>query len=656
MASTTKNTAPYGSWISPITSDLVIKEAIGLSEVRVDPFEPGVVYWSESHPEEGGRITICKLQDNGSKFEEIIPKEFNCRTRVHEYGGGAFLVHKKQVYFSNFGDQRIYKQDAVPGATPVAITPDGKGWRYADATVTHTGRHLLCVREDHGVLETGASEALATIVSIDLKTQEQHVLVSGCNFYSSPRISKHGMLAWVQWNHPNMPWDDTELWIGKLNSTGDALEKNTIKKVSGGVGISVMLPKWTPDDKLLYINDKTNWWNLYRLEDDGSETNLCPQNSEIGVPQWTFGGSDYECDVKNRGEILVTFNHALSILKTTGQLVPLDTGGNLHSHVHMSPDGKSTYLLVGSPTKFPTLIRMDMKTKAVTVLREAARVGVDPGYYSIPQEITYPTADNLVSHGYFYPPKNKDYAAPEGALPPLLVKVHGGPTSATNPCLDLEVQYFTSRGIGILDVNYRGSTSYGREFRNQLRQNWGIADVDDCCNGALYLANKGEADIKRLAIDGGSAGGYTTLSALTFKSVFGAGASMYGISDVETLAKETHKFESHYVDILIGPYPESRDVYIARSPIYHLDGFNCALVIFQGDEDEVVPPNQAQMMFDAVNAKGLPVAMRMYEGEQHGFRKAENIKDCLESELYFYSKIFGFYAPGLTVELKIYNL
>uniref|UniRef100_A0A6P8I3Q6 Uncharacterized protein LOC116297910 n=1 Tax=Actinia tenebrosa TaxID=6105 RepID=A0A6P8I3Q6_ACTTE len=651
-----KQVSPYGSWVSPISSDLVIKESLSLREVRLDPLDKGTVYWSELHPEEAGRTIICKVKDDDKNIEVLTPQDFNCRTLVHEMGGGTFIVYNKKIYFSNFGDQRLYSQESKPGCTPVPITPEGKQWRYADADVALNGRVLVCVREDHDVLKEGAEEALNTIVSIDLETQKQNVLVSGCNFYASPRVSHSGMLAWFQWNHPNMPWDDTELWVGQLNEAGDGFVEGTKKKVSGGVGISISSPRWSNDGKLLFISDKNNWWNLYKLEDDGTETNLCPLEKELGIPHWIFGMNAYACDPRpGNKDVLVTFGENLSLLKPNGELLNIETGGTQHSQV--VTDGHSAYLITRSATRFPALIRVNLESKKVTVLKESFTVHVDPEYLSVPREVTYPTTDDKVSHGFFYPPKNKDFNAPEGSLPPLLVKVHGGPTSACGPALNLEIQFFTSRGIAVLDVNYRGSTTYGRKYREELKGNWGIVDMDDCCNGALYLANTTkEVDVNKLAIDGGSAGGYTTLSVLTFRDVFKAGASFYGISDVEALAKDTHKFESRYIDTLIGPYPEAKDVYKERSPIHYVEKLNCPIALFQGDEDKIVPPNQAEMMFNAVKNKGLPVAYKLYKGEQHGFRKAENIKSTLEGELYFFSKVFGFSAPGLTVELEIHNL
>lgn len=651
-----ESTAPYGSWQSKISSTTVVSESRSIMEVRIDPFQEDKVFWSEMRPEEEGRYVICCWSGG---LESITPDGFSSRTLVHEYGGGAFFVHKYRIYFSNYEDQRMYCQKIKKSGTePVPITPKHKAWRYADGAM-YKKNIVVCVREDHEVLSEGAEEAQNTVVSINRKKKEQVVLVSGANFYSTPRVSKNGTMAWVQWNHPNMPWDDTELWLAEISSDGDSLKDDTKRKVAGGVGISVMLPKWSPDDKLLYIHDKTNWWNLYQLDDDDEETSLCPRKEEIGQPAWEFGGSPYSCNPTGNGDILMIHGSELACLKPSGEKQDIkikEDDYKAFSKLEYSPDGKYAYMVAGGPQTFAKLIKLDLKSGKSSVIRESHGALDIDGYISVPQEVSWDTRDGAKAYGYYYPPQNKDYQGPDDETPPLLVKVHGGPTSACSPVLDLNKQFVTSRGFAVLDVNYRGSTGFGRKFRDALKANWGLIDVQDCCDGALYLAKEDKVDGKRLTIDGGSAGGFVALSALTFHKDFSAGTSNYGVSDISALAENTHKFESHYTETLVGPYPEDKATYEERSPVYHASECKAALAMFQGSEDKIVPPEQSEKMYDAVKDNGVPVAYKVFEGEQHGFRKAENIKFSIDGEFYFYSKVFNFDAPGIQVDLVIENL
>jgi dipeptidyl aminopeptidase/acylaminoacyl peptidase len=599
-------------------------------------------------PNEGGRSVIVRRQGNGQNID-LTPMPFNARTRVHEYGGGDYTVADGTIYFSNFTDQRLYQQS--PGAEPEPLTPEAQ-MRYADPLVDKMRGRLICVREDH----TSAGEAVNTLVSINLKDgTDALVLVSGNDFYSSPRLSPDGkQLAWLTWNHPNMPWDGTELWVGEINAEG-ALANQRL--VAGGLEESIFQPEWSPDGMLYFVSDQSGWWNLYRQNEDGSKDSLLEMEAEFGQPQWGFGMSTYAfesaqsliCNYTERGS-----SRLASLDTQTLELSPLET-----------PYTDITYLRAakgvvafrgGSPTSPASIVQLDLSTGETEVLRRSNELQIDPGYFSIPQAIEFPTENGKTAHAFFYPPRNRDYAAPEGELPPLLVKSHGGPTSAATTTLALGIQYWTSRGIGVLDVNYGGSTGYGREYRQRLRDTWGIVDVDDCANGARYLVERGLADDERLMITGGSAGGYTTLCALTFRDTFKAGASHYGVSDCEALAKETHKFESRYLDGLIGAYPERADLYRERSPIHHVESLACPVIFFQGLEDKVVLPNQAEMMVDALRAKGLPVAYVPFEGEQHGFRRAENIKRALDGEIYFYSRIFGFELADKVEPVPIDNL
>jgi dipeptidyl aminopeptidase/acylaminoacyl peptidase len=645
--------APYGSWKSPITSDLIVAGTVGLGQIRLDGQD---VYWSEQRPTEGGRNVIVRRTPAGQTVD-VTPTPFNIRTRVHEYGGGAYLVHQGTVYFSNFADQRLYRQK--PGSEPSAITPE-IAWRYADGVVDSSRDRLICVREDHTV----EGEAVNTLVSLSLDgSGEQQVLVSGNDFYASPRLSPdRKLLAWICWNHPNMPWDGTELWVGELLEDGSVGER---RKVTGGLEESVVQPEWSPDGGLYFVSDRTNWWNLYRwippqssLKEGQPEIeSICPMEAEFGSPHWVFGVADYAFESAERLVCLYSKNGIsyLGILNPrTKQLETLNLPYTDLAGIHAAP-GKVVFH-AGSAAEPSAIVQLDLQTRHVKVLRQSSSLEIDPGYLSVPRAIDFPTENGLIAYGIFYPPKNKDFTAPAGERPPLVVKSHGGPTAATSTAFNLKIQYWTSRGFAVLDVNYGGSTGYGREYRERLRGQWGIVDVDDCANGARYLAEQGEVDGDRLVIDGGSAGGYTTLCALIFKDVFRAGASYYGVSDLEALATDTHKFEARYLDSLIGPYPQRKDLYVERSPIHASDRLNCPVIFFQGDEDKIVPPNQAEMMVNVLRAKKLPVAYVLYEGEQHGFRKAENIKRTLDGEFYFYSRVFGFQPADAIEPVVIENL
>ena len=637
---------PHGSWRSPISSDLIVGGVIGLQSTALDN---GDVYWLESRPGEGGRSVIVRRSPDGAT-EDLNPPPFNARTRVHEYGGGDFAAHNGTIYFANFEDQKLYVQP--PGGGPEPLTHDGSH-RFADMAVDPHRNRLVVVREDHS--EAG-TEPRNEISAVDLETGRERVLVTGSDFFSSPRLSPDGgRLAWLAWNHPNMPWDGTELWVADLDEDGLTVDAT---KVAGGVDESVFQPEWSPRGVLHFVSDRTGWWNLYRQTGDGIQP-LCEREAEFGVPQWGFGMSTYAFLSPDR--ILCTYIERgvchLAILDLeTGTLEPVDTPYSSIGYIKADEATGSVFFLAGSPTEPLSVVRLDPETGGHAVLRRSSDLGIDESYLSIPEPIEFPTEGNLTAHAFFYAPRNRDHAAPDGEKPPLLVMSHGGPTAMTGATFSPGIQYWTSRGIAVLDVNYGGSTGFGREYRQRLYGEWGVVDVDDCANGALHLAKRGLVDGDRLAITGGSAGGYTTLCALTFRDDFAAGASHYGVSDTETLAQETHKFESRYLDGLIGPYPEMADLYRERSPIYYAGRLSCPVIFFQGLEDEVVPPNQAETMFEALKEKGVPVAYLPFEGEQHGFRKSENIKRALDGELYFYSRVFGFALADEIDPVPIENL
>jgi dipeptidyl aminopeptidase/acylaminoacyl peptidase len=642
-----RTVAPYGSWRSPITAALIVAETVGLDQVSLDGDD---TYWTESRPTEGGRSVLVRRTAAGDR-SEVTPTPFNVRSRVHEYGGGAFAVRDGIIIFSHFDDNRLYRLDPAK-SEPYPITPEAD-WRYADFVIDTPRNRLLCVRENHYV---SGAEPANNIVAIPLEEQgEQQVLVSGPDFTASSRLSPDGSrLVWLSWNHPNMPWDGTELWVADLDSAG---KPDNARLIAGGPNESVFQPEWSPDGTLHFVSERTGWWNLYRTGVVGEIEPLCLMEAEFGVPQWVFGQSTYGFAGDDR--IVCAYNQRgiwqIASLDTANRrLDPLETPFTAIGQVRVG-SGK-VVCVAGSPTEPLQVACLELATGELETLRRSNEVTVDPGYVSIPEPIEFPTGDGLVSHAFFYRPVNKDFDAPQDERPPLMVQSHGGPTSASYATFNLGIQYWTSRGFAVLDVNYGGSTGYGRNYRERLKGRWGIVDVEDCANGARYLAERGEVDPERLIIRGWSASGYTTLAALTFRDTFKAGASYFGISDLEALAKETHKFESRYLEGLIGPYSERRDVYLERSPIHHTERLSCPMILFQGLDDKVVPPNQAELMYEAVKAKGLPVAHVTFEGEDHGFRKAENIKRTYDAELFFYAEVFGFELPDPVEPVEIANM
>jgi dipeptidyl aminopeptidase/acylaminoacyl peptidase len=640
---TNPQVAPYGSWKSPITPDLIVSETVGLGQIVLDGQD---IYWIELRPSEGGRSVIVRRTPDG-QVADMIPPPFNARTRVHEYGGGDYTVSNGTVYFSNFADQHLYR--LTPGSAPEPIT-HGENLRYADGVIDRQRGRIICVREDHTLSDR---DAVNTLVSVSLDSGDEQVLVSGNDFYSSPHLSPDGTrLAWLTWNHPNMPWDGTELWVGEFGKDGSLVHA---ERIVGGAEESIFQPEWSPDGVLHFVSDRTGWWNLYAWR-DGQAVSLCQKAAEFGQPQWGLGMSTYAFVAANR--IICTYTekgvgYLASLDTATGKLTPIETPYTTFWQIKVTPE----YVVFpgGSPTAAMSIVQFDPNTSRTEVLRRSSKVTVDADYISIPESIEFPTEHGLTAYAFFYPPKNRDYLAPPGELPPLLVKSHGGPTSASTSTLNLGIQYWTSRGIAVLNVNYGGSTGYGREYRQRLNGQWGIVDVDDCVNGAKYLVERGLVDGNRLMISGGSAGGYTTLCALTFRDTFKAGASYFGLSDLQADLLETHKFESRYSDSMVGPYPERRDLYRERSPIHFTDRLSCPVIFFQGLEDKIVLPNQSEMMVEALRKKGLPVAYIAYEGEGHGFRRAENIKRSLEAELYFCSCIFGFELADEVEPVEIEN-
>ena len=646
--STNPKTAPYGSWQSPISADLIVAESIGLGAVALDGDD---IYWLEGRPAEAGRSVIVRRSSDG-QIEDVTPKPFNVRSGVHEYGGGAFTVHQNIVYFVNFEDQGIYRQAFGEPPQSLAVTMEV---RYADLLVDAQRQRLIAVCEDH----RGSGESQNSLIAIDLNDQtgRQETIASGADFYASPTLSPDGnQLAWLRWNHPNMPWDGTELWLADIQADGNITAKQCI---AGSVDESVFQPQWGPDGKLYYVSDRSGWWNLY-VWDTGENRALLPMEAEFGLPQWVFGMSTY--GFSDDGAIICSYrqNGISSLLR----LNPTDGGQQPLKVPYTDIDGvrclgQRVVFYGGSASAAGAIVVLDLNTEASTdtvVLRQSSNVTIAADYISIPEPIEFPTSDERSAYAFYYAPKNNDFQAPAGAKPPLLVKSHGGPTASTSAMFNLGIQYWTSRGFAVVDVNYGGSTGYGRRYHQQLDGTWGIVDVDDCVAAAEYLINSGRADAKRCAIRGNSAGGYTTLAALAFRDLFCAGASYYGISDLEVLARDTHKFESRYLDRLIGPYPEQQAIYRERSPIHYVAQLTAPMIVFQGLEDKVVPPNQAELIVNALRDKGIAVAYVPFEGERHGFRLAANIKRALEAELYFYSRIFDFSLAENIEPVTIHNL
>lgn len=638
--------APYGSWQSPLTPQRIVGDVVSLGAPWLDG---ETAYWLEGRPSEGGRTTLLRRTADG-RVTEITPAPFNVRTRVHEYGGGAYLVADGVVYAVNYADQQIYavRDDTAP--TP--LTPPGP-WRYADFVIDPARARLIAVREDHDTPDA-AGQATATLVAVALAGGDAGtVLAQGYDFYSNPRLNADGTrLCWLAWNHPNLPWDGTDLWTAGLGADGQLAEP---VQVAGGVAESIFQPEWGPDGALYFVSDRSGWWNLYRH--DGSATvALCPLEAEFGGPQWGFRSTTYGFSADR---IVCAYNQAgtwsLATLPLTGgALTPIP----LPYTVINSPvvAGNHVLFVGASPAALPELALLDIVAGTPAVLQQSGSLTVEPAYLSPPQTLAFPTTGGQTAYGFYYPPHNSDFHAPAGELPPLLVLVHGGPTSATTPALRPGVQYWTSRGFAVLDVNYGGSTGYGRAYRERLNGQWGVVDVDDCLAGARYLVDQGWVDGARLAISGGSAGGYTVLAAVTFHDVFGAGASHFGISDLIGDAAGTHKFESRYSDRLVGPLPAAEAIYHARSPIFFADQVACPVIFFQGLDDPIVLPAQAAIMVEALRARGVPVAYLAFPGESHGFRQAATQRRVLEAELDFYGRIFGFTLADPVEPVEIENL
>lgn len=634
----------YGSWESPWTAEHISASVVKLSHCVM---ESGKVYWLEARPAEGGRAVIVCREPDGT-IHDITPAGFNVRTHVHEYGGGSFIIREGTVYFSNHADHGIWKQP--PGKPPEKILalPD---CRFADFELDKTRNRLLVVKEQHA--EGGEPINSLDYVMLDGSGATDSLLM-GSDFFSSPRVSPDGrLLTWMSWNHPNMPWDESTLWTANIGK--DGLLSN-IQKVAGGRDESVYWPQWLADGTLFFVSDASGWWNL-QASYSGLVEPVIEMEAEFAYPHWVFGWSTYA--TVNNQKVLCAVNrkgiwNLASVNPETREIRWIDLP--LTDLSFLSSDGTQLVFIGGSPAVTSSVWLMDLETEKTQLLRSSTELSIDSGYVSVPEQIEYETTGGDKAFAFYYPPVNKDFTAPEGSKPPLIVKSHGGPTAACTTTLVPSIQYWTSRGFAVVDVNYRGSTGYGRVYRMKLNGQWGVVDVDDCEFAARHLARTGCVDGNRTCISGGSAGGYTTLCALTFRQTFKAGASYYGISDLEALARDTHKFESRYEDRLVGPWPAAKEVYFSRSPLNFPSGITCPVIFFQGLEDKVVPPSQSQLMVDALRKNKIPVVYMTFEGEQHGFRKSDSIKKCLDSELQFYCKIFGIPRNDFAENLEIENL
>ena len=742
----TARTAGYGAWASPISAPALVAGAVGLHEVQADGED---LWWDEARPEEGGRVQLVRLDGATGERADVLPDGFAARTRVHEYGGGAWRAHDGVVYFSNWSDQRLYR--LAPGAEPVALTPEG--CRYADMDVAADGTWLVAVREDH----RGEGEAVNEIVRIDTVTGDEQVLVSGPDFVASPRLGEwhRTCLAWTQWDHPDMPWDAAEVWVGTLDDDGLV----EAERLAGGPGEWASQPTWAggrlwltsdadewaaieraaadeadastarlvrrvpwwrrllglgsgptaPDEEIGAVEPGRRFAEVYRWDGGDLEPVTWDLGGDEATPPWVFrmsrmvpdpeprdqpGGPEGPPDDGSmrdwlpRGTVAVSREGVDRLVRVEDdEARVIETPYTAWSSLEQVPGG--VVAVAASFTGEPAIVRVRVGTNqehgasgadaddedapstvdrstegavapagraeatgfgsvGIDIVRPPRDLGLRPEQISVPESISFPSAGGRTAHALYYPPINPDAAAPAGEKPPLLVDIHGGPTAAARSQFQLGVQFWTSRGFAVVDVNYGGSTGYGRAYRDLLKGQWGVVDVEDCVAAATFLAERGDVDPDRLAIRGGSAGGFTTLAALAFHDTFAAGVSKYGVADLAVLAQETHKFESRYLDSLIGPWPEAEARYRERSPLFHADRISVPLLVLQGLEDEVVPPNQSELIVEALKSNGVPVAYLAFEGEQHGFRKAETIVRAVEAELSFYGQVFGFDPPGIT--------
>ncbi len=644
-------TASYGTWRSPITASWAAQASVRLSELRRDG---GATWWVESRPAEQGRAVIVRADDGGTP-RDVTPPGFDARTRVHEYGGGAYILYRGTVFFSHFPDQRLYRQD--PGQEPRPITPEPPlpaGLRYADGRVTPDGRLIVAVRERHEIDGSVINELVTLPTDGGVAPR---VIASGRDFYAAPRISPDGRrLCWLCWDHPQMPWDGTELWLAELNDDGSI---DQARQIAGGPSEAVTQPQWGPDGQLYFLSDRSGWWNPYRWQEGAEPQAVASLEAEIGEPHWVFGQSRYAVLPDGR-LVCAASEHGvdrLVVVGRDGRISRLAVPWQAIWMVVSDPARTDrVWLIAGAPSLPTAVVELELDSGRWTALRQSVTDVLPPEWISSPQPLTFPTDSGREAYAFYYPPTNPEFQAPPDERPPLLVFCHGGPTGHVRPDYNLGIQFWTSRGFAVVDVNYGGSTGYGRAYRERLRREWGIVDVRDCLNAARYLASSGMVHPWRMAIRGGSAGGYTVLCALAFHRLFAAGTSYFGLSDLEAFVRSTHKFESRYLDRLVGPYPEAQEVYRERSPVHFAQRIEAPVLLLQGSEDRVVPPEQAELMVQALQARRRPYAYLLFPGEGHGFRRSETLQRCFEAELSFYAQVFGFTPADQIEPIRIENL
>ncbi|MCL4798254.1 MAG: prolyl oligopeptidase family serine peptidase [Burkholderiales bacterium] len=674
-------TLPYGEWPSPITADALAAGARSFEQIAIDGAD---ICWVEVRPDEKGRYVVMRWSP-ASRVEEVTPPGYSARTLVNSYGGGSMAVRERLTCFVNFAaadhpdtkDQRLYRQ--APGLLPVPLTSP-RNARYADCAIDARRGLLYCVMEDSGAERHG--QPVQTIVALDLEGRKLPLTIAeGTDFYASPRLSPDGRrLCWISWDYPSMPWDGTALYVAELDAAGrPAVVRQIAGAPADGIdpalnpvlqealrfsGESIVDPKWAPDGTLFFVSDRfaangDRWWNIHRLAGDVIEP-VTRKAAEFAAPPWRLGGSSY--GFVSRNELLCCYTEGgrwtlARVAVDTGRIIEIDTPFSEIAHLHV---GNGFAAFVGASfTRPPAIVRYDLATRTCEELR-SANPNLSPealACFAAPEAIAFATGRERAERAYafYYAPNNPAARGPEGAKPPLLIFVHGGPTAAAGASVSLSIQFFTSRGFAVVDVNYRGSTGFGRAFRQRMYGSWGIVDVEDCVQAAKTLIERGDVDRYRVASRGGSSGGYTTLALATFTDLLTSAASYYGISDLEMIARETDKLEARYAELLVGPYPLAQKEFKARSPLHHASRIGCPLALFQGLDDPVVPPKQAQVLIDDLMARKLPVAYEFYPGESHGFRIKANIVRSLEEELAFYGEIMGFFPAGRLARPVIHN-
>lgn len=661
-----RKVAPYGSWNSPFKAADIASGTLRISEPTFDGED---LYWLEGRPTDGGKQALVRKSKNG-ELADVSPKGFNVRNSVNEYGGAPYLARSGKIFCSNFSDQVVYQINTDPNAAAsarrIALTPEGE-YLFADFELDAKRNRLILVTEDHSDPTKQPTTTINTVaIARDGETsasQRMQTLVSGNDFYSSPRVSPDGtLLAWISWDHPNMPWDGTALWMAEIEADG-TLSKH--RKIAGTDDESVVQPVWSPKGDLFFVSDRLGWWNLYALPNPTKNLNpvaVLELESDFVTPQWVFGAKNY-CFINDHTLVVTSFQNGGWTLISVDIEANFSTKRNIVEEIkttfteihYLSSNGSKLAMIAASPKQQAAVVELDLSNHKTSIVKSSSERQIDEKYISIPQAIEFPSERNLIANAYFYPPTNGDYVAPEGELPPLVLHVHGGPTGAAGSALNPGVQYWTSRGFAYMDVNYAGSSNYGRQYRQRLTLNWGLVDLEDCQNAAKFAATQGWVDPKRMTITGGSSGGFTALCALTFTNVFATGASHFGVSDLESLAQDTHKFESRYLDRIVGPYPAYKPVYQNRSPINNVDKLARPVIFFQGSDDKVVPPTQTESMVEALRKKKIPFCYISYEGEGHGFRRAENIKRTLDAEYLFYARMFSIPPADELEEIEIEN-